>query len=304
MKKPEPFFQSSVTHYTASFDGRPLEVTMMTRLTLIAYFGLVFTGCDSSPLNPVQQSTGGTSGVGGSTQVIPQSGLGGGTNVGGATGAGGTTGVGGTTGTTPVEPTEGSCLIVPSETGWVDGTNACKIQGAWFAYNDCDTSPTDCTTDQVPTVRSADGFPNTDGKMCTSGTTADIHGDYETIWGAGIGLNLNQVADSDNKGGIGALPHALKGFSFTISGTAFPAELRVNFPTATTEKTAHFYPITKGAGSYKVLFTDANQGDWVKGDARVDLVTADINSIQFQIVAKDGGTVPFDLCVENLTALY
>jgi hypothetical protein len=141
--------------------------------------------------------------------------------------------------------------------------------------------------------------------MCTSGTTAAIHKAYDTIWGAGIALNLNQEANSPDKGVIGALPHALKGFSFTLSGTGLPNELRINFPMESTAKTAHFRKLLPPkADAYTVLFTEAGQGDWVTGTAKVDLVTTDINSIQFQIVADEENPKAFDFCVENLTALY
>jgi hypothetical protein len=138
--------------------------------------------------------------------------------------------------------------------------------------------------------------------MCTSGTTVAINKQYELKWGAGIGLNLNQTAGSDAKGGIGALPHALKGFSFTLSGTTVPSKIRVNYPTASTEETAHYKELTAVAGNFTVLFTEVKQGTWVT--TPVALVNGDINAIQFQIVGDDENTVPFDFCVENLTALY
>ena len=40
------------------------------------------------------------------------------------------------------------------------------------------------------------------------------------MWGAGIGLPLNEVRETGVKLPIGELPHQLIGFSFTISGAA------------------------------------------------------------------------------------
>jgi hypothetical protein len=215
------------------------------------------------------------------------------------------TGGSSTTNTTSTPPIgDGSCPLTPTaDTGWIDGaTNDCKVQGAWYSYNDCKTSPGDCTTDQEPTV-GGDGFPNTGGKMCTKGTTVAIGTDYETKWGAGIGLNLNQPGGDDAKNPIGTLPKAIKGFSFKLSGTTFPKELRVTFPTAATAETGHFKRLDNPKeGAYTVLFTEAAQGKWVTSP--VDLVPGDVNAIQFQICAESAAAAPFDFCVEGLTALY
>ena len=92
--------------------------------------------------------------------------------------------------------------------------------------------------------------------MCTSGTTVPISKQYDIKWGAGIGLNLNQAAGSEDKGTISALPHALKGFSFTLSANnnVDLPEIRVNFPMPTTDKTAHFKKIlVKAVGPYTVF---------------------------------------------------
>jgi hypothetical protein len=277
---------------------------MMKWLIPTIGLGFLFVACTDDPVDPVQNpSVGGSSNVlpgsGGQTQQSPGTG-GAQTPKGGATGTGGSSST--TTTTTP--PGNGSCLLTPTaDTGWIDAaTNDCQIQGAWYSYNDCNTSPGDCTTDQIPAV-GGDGFPNTGGKMCTSGTTVAINEAYETKWGAGIGLNLNQPGGDDTKNPIGTLPKTVKGFRFTLSGTKFPKELRVTFPTATTEKTGHFKKLSSVTpGEYTVLFTEAAQGDWVK--TPVDLVPGEVNAIQFQICAENTAAAPFDFCVENLTALY
>lgn len=273
---------------------------MLKQLTVMACLGLSFVGCDDTGVTPVQLSTGGTGGTGG----IPANvGAGGNTSVvgGGATqnGSGGSTTV-----ATGTSADNGTCLLTPTaDTGWVDATsNGCKIQGAWYSYNDCSTSPSSCTTNQLPTVGGT-GFPNTAGKMCTSGTTVAINGNSSTIWGAGIGLNLNQPTESETKNPISTLPHLLKGFSFKLSGPTVPPTIRVSYPTAATTDTSHFKEVT-AAGDYTVLFTAAAQGEWVTGADAVALTAGDINAIQFQVVAAETAAVPFDFCIESLTALY
>jgi hypothetical protein len=58
---------------------------------------------------------------------------------------------------------------------------------------------------------------------------------------------------------------------------------------------------TLGAGTHEVLFSDAAQGSWVTDP--VDLDVAQVQAIQFQVPSVMGAEVPFDFCVEGLTAL-
>lgn len=308
---------------------------MSKQLRILTYWALLLTACDGDPVNPVQLSggttaggstsaTGGasTSGPGvttGSTLALgggPSSVSTGGSPKGGATGGGVSATGGSGTGASTIGGSNagsvvvsGECEIKPTaDTGWVDGAkNACAIQGAWYAYNDCDSSPGDCTLNQSPTPKNPIGFPNESGKMCTSGTTVPINDDYTHKWGAGIALNLNQPAtpaNNDIKNPISDLQYALLGFKFHLSGTV-PNPLRVIFPTTTTTaRTAHFKEIATGAGDYQVLFTDAAQGTWIPVAERVALVTGDVVEIQFQVVGQNSANVPFNFCVEGLTALY
>jgi len=232
------------------------------------------------------QGTGGNIvGVGGSAVATGGSGPVGGSGSGGSSGSG-----------------EG-CALQPDGTGWVAAdTNSCAVQGAWYYYDDCSTSPTDCTAHTAP-APDAEGFPNTGGAMCTTGVIAPVNDstEYSTKWGAGIALNLNQPVDSEDKNPIGTLPVALRGFSFTLSGNQVPSEIRVTFPTAATSETAHFKTIATGAGSYQVLFSDAAQGSWVVDAVALD--STQVNAIQFQVPSKLSVEVPFDFCVEQLAAL-
>jgi hypothetical protein len=211
-------------------------------------------------------------------------------------------------GTKPVEEGTGgasyqACTLIPTEdTGWVAGaTNTCALQGAWFAYNDCSATQTDCTKNQRPDL-SAKKFENVAGKMCTSGTTAAIHGEYSLKWGAGIGLNLNQPIASDTKNRVGDLAVAVKGFSFNLSANTLEKSIRVTFPTPDTEKTAHFVEVGPESRNYTVLFANAKQDSWVTSP--VPLVAGDVIAIQFQIQGEDDRELPFDFCIEDLKALY
>lgn len=308
--------------------GALVEVTLSHQLMVVVCLGFtVFACAESTPISggtggqfgTTAPSSGGTSAKGGKSgdeggasekggEASNEGGSseqsGGAGSEGGTASEGGASSEGGGTSEGGASSESGECALTATEdTGWVDATsNECKIQGAWYAYSDCTTSPEDCTVDQVPEPGS-DAFPNSGGRICTSGTTAAINKEYETKWGAGIGLNLNQPTDSEEKLPISELPRALTGFSFTISGEVIPGEIRVTYPTAQTEKTAHFKKITEG-GDYTALFSDAAQGTWVKEEERVELASGDVNAIQFQVVGADTKTIAFDFCVENLKALY
>ncbi|MDX2055642.1 MAG: hypothetical protein SFV15_24785 [Polyangiaceae bacterium] len=204
-----------------------------------------------------------------------------------------------TTGTTPVVPAPtGGQALTPTATGWVDaGSNTLGIQGPWYSYNDCNDSPSDCTTNHMPPKGE---FANVGGKMCTSGTTAQVKAptEFSTKWGAGIALDLN------NSGGAMAmkLPYnaaskGVKGFSFTLTGTA--PGLRVNLPTPSTATDSNFKAGVVGQNT--VLFTEAMQGSWVTTKTPID--ASQVLSIQFQIPSTMQGAVAFDFCIENLKAI-
>ena len=170
--------------------------------------------------------------------------------------------------------------LMPDDTGWVDAMaegNDLGIQGSWYPYGDqygplcgdpnmptsasgmkCNdphfgNHPTsDCSviTTPDPTMMS---FPNTGGKMCTSGTIAKVIAivnasqgtgmDYSNIWGAGIGLDLKAEKGGtacDMKGVFDAKSNHVVGIKFDLSsdsGMIPSAGLRVEFPTPTTDGT-------------------------------------------------------------------
>ena len=212
----------------------------------------------------------------GSSTVSHMSGSGGSNS----TGSGGSSGdgSGGSSGSGFME-----VALTVTDSGWVgalsDGSNdnSLGIHGSWYPYGDqygplcgptdmpnsssgmkCNdphfgNHPTsDCSviTTPDPTVMS---FPNTDGKMCTSGMIAKVIAivnssqgtgmDYSNIWGAGIGLDLEADMGStacDTKGVFNAKDKHVVGVKFDLSsdsGSIPPAGLRVEFPTPTTDGT-------------------------------------------------------------------
>lgn len=192
-----------------------------------------------------------------------------------------------------------SVPITPDPTGWVEGsTNVVGIQGAWYSYNDCTTSPGDCTMNQIPVEGS---FDNVGGKMCTSGTTAAVadQTEFSLKWGAGIGLDLNNSGGTDAmKMPYDATAHGVVGFSFTISGTNATG-LRFNITSVAAGDNSHF--VSAAMGENTVMFSDAMQGSWVTTKTPLD--PTQLLAIQFQIPSVLNQSVAFDFCVENLAAI-
>jgi len=159
-------------------------------------------------------------------------------------------GTGGATSTADVE-------ITPSDMGWVESVdNELGLQGAWYPYGDqygvakCLSIglhlPEECSHITAPNPPPAMGFPNTGGKMCTTGATAVIlpcktgvttsgcpESDFSNMWGAGIGFDFN--AEKGPPAGNGAKStwdpdaHGVVGVSFELDTVPSP-KLRVEFP--------------------------------------------------------------------------
>jgi hypothetical protein len=183
--------------------------------------------------------------------------------------------------------------IVPDATGFVAlDSNTLGIHGSWFAYSDCnDLGGQNCASVAAPTGM---GFANVGGKMCTSGQTSMSPG----AWGAGLGLELN---DGPPQMPYDTVTKGVVGFCFTLSGPTIPStSLRVAFPTQNHQDDPYFTAVTS-AGQHSVTFADSAQGSWVttKSAFEADRVML----LQFQIPSSATEPVPWDFCVEGLTAI-
>jgi hypothetical protein len=224
-----------------------------------------------------------TTGAGGA-----QAGSGGAPGTGGAApGTGGSPGAAGATGACAGVP------IMPDATGMVaSGSNSVGIHGSWFEYSDCtDLKNMNCSTVTTPPMAS---FPNTGGKMCTSGHTSMASG----AWGAGIGLELN---DGPPQMPYDTTAHNVVGFCFVLSGNTIPStSIRVAFPTQNNNDNAWFSAVTT-PGQHTVLFSDTAQGSWVTTKSPFEPKA--VMLLQFQIPSSTTASIPWDFCVEGLTAV-
>jgi hypothetical protein len=263
-------------------------------------------------------------GTGGAPSNLGQGGTGGlaqgGT--GGAPAAGGTGGA----------PAAGTGLdLVPNADGFVfANTNAAGIQGAFFTAADPGGS-TIAPAAFTGTV--------TNGDVCVSGTAAQIPAnpdedpavagdefEYGTTWGTIVGLNLSQpndpttgapsmVAQPFNRAVAGQ--GTLGGFVFTLTGTQIPPAASIRFkttfpsaPGSTTASTQEFcLPLTAaqpapnaaGGTTYTATINSQTAECWNAGG--VAFSSAELLSLQLQIVTSTTAAVPFNFCISDLRAI-
>ncbi len=240
--------------------------------------------------------TGGTLGNGGAPGTGGASAGSGGSAAGGA--GGGKVGGGGTSGSGSPDSgvTAGACPgvpIMPDVHGFVaPGSNSVGIHGSWFEYSDCaDLGGKNCATVTTPPANS---FPNTGGKMCTSGMTSSAAG----AWGAGIALELN---DGPPQMPYDTTAHGVKGFCFVLSGSTIPSTtIRVAFPTQDNNDNAYFEAVST-LGPQTVLFSQTAQGSWVTQKTAFE--PTKVMLMQLQIPSSTTAPVPWNFCIEGLTAV-
>ncbi len=243
------------------------------------------TGGATSAGGSVTGTGGATTGTGGATSAGGSvTGTGGATTgAGGATNAGGETGAGGAV--------AGACsgiVLTPDAKGYVaKTTNTIGINGSWFEYSDCvDLGGKNCSTVTTPPNGS---FPNTGGKMCTSGQTSTAG------WGAGIALELNDAAGQQP---WDSTANGVKGFCFQISGNTIPS-FRLAFPTKNSGDYPWVYPIS-AAGTYSVTWDMLTQQSWEQKKAWEPTL---IMLLQLQIPSTTTAPVPWDFCISGVTAI-
>jgi hypothetical protein len=237
-----------------------------------------------------------------------------------STGNDGATGAGGSN--TPLQP------LLPDSTGFVDvmATGTTGIKGAWYAYGDGigpdgTTGSSDCIAKgghgvadcSSITTPSFGTFPNTAGKMCTAGTVAKVINqvsmplpDYTNIWGAGIGLDLNNGGGEAGavKAPYNATANGVLGIAFDIDAVPL-ATMRVEFPNTTATNAAFWggdlmtSPVK--AGHNEIRWADVKGPFYDTAAPTFDPKT--ILSIQFHIPTSASSSAPYNFCISNLSAI-
>jgi hypothetical protein len=200
--------------------------------------------------------------------------------------------------------------IIPDSNGYVaSGTNASGISGSWALYSDCDDyGPLDagssdpgknCSSITAPMAGQPFAPQPGTAQMCTTGTTVQVLSDdqWPLRWGAYISLSLNDP--SGTAADFDATAAHVRGFCFYVSGFTVPV-FRVRFPTDQGFTDRNWYQATlEHEGWHSVLFSDLGQ---VKPTS-TPFDPSKILSIEFEIPASRLETVPWDFCIDGLTAL-
>lgn len=216
--------------------------------------------------------------------------------------------------------------LVPDGDGFVamDTTMGTGIQGAWYAYGDGigadGMPPGDCqkaghTDAECSVIEKPVGkFTNTGGMMCTKGTAAKVVGmvampaspDYSKIWGAGIGLDLNNPGGAVGKSALDATAAGLKGIRFDLDVKPL-AGLRVEVEATDTNGTEagnDYWGATASYGPSPVT-TGTNTVTWDKfvGPKGHVFNPTMLRGIQFHVPASTTAAGAYEFCISNMRVL-
>ena len=251
---------------------------------------------------------------------------------GSAAGSGGA--AGGTTATSTGDPLPMNAVevaLLPSADGFVN--SALGVVGAWYAYGDgndganpgvCQTVGMHQTAECSVITAPVPGMPFAPmgaslAQMCTSGTVAKVinfgdppAADFSNIFGAGIGLDLNNPGLDGGTGvkmPFNASSKMVIGISFTLD--AVPSTgLRVEFPFGTAATAAGVWkpnattfasPVT--AGHNILLFANVKQPSYVKMADMIPFDPTTLTSIQFHIPTTASVANAYHFCIDNLSLI-
>jgi hypothetical protein len=241
---------------------------------------------------------------------------------GGGAGAGGSDGAGGGT------VGSGGVAITPDANGWIDAsTNSLGIQGAWYVFADgygvdglrdgpCQAAghlDSECSVLTTPDP-ALHTFPNTGGRMCTSGSGAQVlllNGvpDYAHMWGAGMSFDFaGSGVPGQPKGVYNAQAHGIVGVAFDID-TVPPTGLRVGFPTPAFDASklgaqywgaSQFFPNSPVVtGTNIVLFSQVRSPEAIPQP----LDPTQIESLEFLAPTNTAFSGTFGYCISNVKML-
>ena len=212
--------------------------------------------------------------------------------------------------------------IMPDSSGRVDAsTNPLGVEGHWHVYADSyganDKPPggcqaaghaeDECSVASLPDS-SVPGFPNVDGKMCTTGSTAQVllvdgQPDYAHMWGIGIGVSLADPGSGQPAGTYDADAHQVVGLSFEIDNV--PPGLRVELPTpsdpppfgASYWGADEYYSSSPvQVGTNVVFFEDVHSPD----PTAPALDTTQLLQVGFLVSSNEVRRTDFSYCISNL----
>jgi hypothetical protein len=160
----------------------------------------------------------------------------------------------------------------------------------------------------TPDPRAPAFRPTLDLGMCTAGIAAKVIArpdgnlDWENIWGAVIGLTLNDDGPYD------APAHGVTGFAFHIDSEPPPSTgIRVGLPVPTTSDAPAFWggpaaeasPVHAGRNEFR--WQGVGGPPFIENPATLDATR--LVSILFTVPASPAGAKSFGFCISQLAAL-
>jgi len=202
---------------------------------------------------------------------------------------GGNNGFGGANGFGAAGTTSGACTATPTTTpvaltaddGWVDcSSNDIGIQGEFFTYSDGTSTITPAFTGD---------------EICVSGTAEPTVAD-NSVWGAGLGVNLNQEEREADVATWDADAMGISGFRFNLSAMPTGTGLRLVYQSGGTD---YCVDVT-AAGAQTVLFADTAEACWGSGGDAPN--PSSMEAVKWQ-VTTNSTSHDFSFCITQLAAV-
>ena len=194
-------------------------------------------------------------------------------------------------------------------------TGTTGIQGRWFASADTEDcqkkgkhAKRECSLFITPNSQAPDFRPTGDLGMCVVGIAAKIIErsdgslDWDNIWGARIGLTLNDDAPYD------APVHGVTGFAFHLDSEP-PPNTGIRVQLSTSHAKGDFALWGGGAAETSPVHAGRNEFRWqdmvrppfIEKPAAFD--PSDLLAIVFTVPATGVGAKSFGFCITQLVAL-
>jgi hypothetical protein len=214
-------------------------------------------------------------------------------------------------------------MLVPDENGRIRDatTGTTAIRGRWFAAIDADVcrkkgkhAAGECSLFVTPDPLAPSFRPTGDFGMCATGVAAkaipgpDGNPDWKNIWGARIGLTLNDGEPYD------ATAHGVTGLAFHVDSEPPPnAGLRVQVTghrNGNENENENEPPLWGGAkaeispvhvGGNEVRWTDVGGPPYIENPPALD--PRHLISIVFSVPTAPAGAKSFSFCINQLAAL-
>lgn len=270
-------------------------VSSLGVLASSAFLAVVVAGCSASDKGP--GGTGGSAGSGTSTAN------------GGSSGSS-TAGMGGSGNSSATQ-------LTFDQGGFVAMSAMTKgVHGAFYAYGDGQGMAAGSQgTCQVAGHTSCSMITMTPDviaqKICATGTAAMVPGtDYSAVFGAGIGLDLN---NGGAEAGTGKQPYdatanGVTGVGFTLNATdTYGGDFRIEFPaqgqdSIGTNAPARYDSILAGSTTVNAEFADATVGYQMPPDG-IPVAKNALLSFQWHVATKTDAAIPFSFCLSNIHLL-